>query len=47
MGAPLARPRRTARRDDVRDVRLALCGDHLRQRISGGALLIKQGWAYD
>ena len=35
------------RRDDVRDVRLALCGDHLRQRISGGALLIKQGWAYD
>ena len=35
------------RRDDVQDVRLALCGDHLRQRISGGALLIKQGWAYD
>ena len=35
------------RRGDVRDVRLALCRDHLRQRVDGGAPLIKQGWAYD
>lgn len=34
------------RRDAVRDVRLALCDDHLRDRIAGGALLVKGGWAY-
>ncbi|MCY3919705.1 MAG: hypothetical protein OXG38_07860 [Chloroflexi bacterium] len=34
------------RRDGVRDVRLALCREHLRERVSGGALLVKDGWAY-
>jgi hypothetical protein len=34
------------RRDGVQDVRVALCQEHLRERVVSGKLLLKEGWAY-
>ena len=41
---PLRAGRR--RREGVQDVRVALCHDHLRERIFAGKLLVKDEWAY-
>ena len=41
---PLREGRR--QREGVEDVRVALCGEHLGQRLRMGRLLVKGGWAY-